>query len=105
MIGMRSGDDIFETARQRERRVLVAEMPARREPRRFPYPFDNGGFSSEETARLIVETYAKELDDATAEVKRLRTALERIQREDHEHGPGWFAEIAAEALHGIRSAR
>lgn len=29
---------------------------------------------------------------------RLREALRRIEREDHEGGAGWMAEIAAEAL-------
>jgi hypothetical protein len=33
---------------------------------------------------------------------RYRAALERIEREDHEGGPGWMSEIAAEALNAER---
>jgi hypothetical protein len=35
---------------------------------------------------------------ANQERDRYREALLRIEREDHHHGPGWFAEIASEAL-------
>ena len=33
-----------------------------------------------------------------SERNRYREALEQIEREDHEHGPGWFADIAHAAL-------
>lgn len=36
------------------------------------------------------------------ECDRYRVALMQIEREDHEHGPGQFAEIAAEALRPSR---
>jgi hypothetical protein len=45
---------------------------------------------------------ASEILALTVEREHYRIALERIEREDHEGGPGWFAEIAAEALHRYR---
>jgi hypothetical protein len=41
---------------------------------------------------------AAEFDRIVAERDCYRKALEEIEAKDHEHGPGWFAEIAARAL-------
>lgn len=50
-----------------------------------------------DAARLV-----DEIARLHAEREHLRNALERIEREDHEGGPGWMAEIAAEALDRYR---
>jgi hypothetical protein len=47
-------------------------------------------------------TLAHEVFRLNVEREHYRIALERIEVEDHEGGPGWFAEIAAEALHRYR---
>jgi hypothetical protein len=39
----------------------------------------------------------------TVERDHFRIALERIEVEDHESGPGWMSEIAAEALTRYRT--
>lgn len=49
--------------------------------------------SAEREATAIVERVLAAIGYET-----LREALERIEREDHESGSGWMAEIAAEAL-------
>jgi hypothetical protein len=47
-------------------------------------------------------TLAHEVFRLTVEREHYRIALERIEVEDHEGGPGWFAEIAADALRRYR---
>lgn len=58
------------------------------------HAYCDGGESLMDAERL-----ADGIDQLTVERDHFRGALERIMKEDHEGGPGWFAEIAAEALH------
>ena len=53
-------------------------------------------------ALFDAERLAREILKLTVEREHYRIALERIEQEDHEGGPGWFAEIASEALHRYR---
>lgn len=53
-------------------------------------------------ALFDAERLAREILKLSVEREHYRIALERIEIEDHEGGPGWFAEIAADALHRYR---